>query len=66
MSAAIRVYPIPVMTKYGKAGLLGYDGKGQACVQFEPGAAPELELEHWRGGPCYTLFIPESEIEREA
>lgn len=61
-TAARRCASVPVDTVYGKGELLGKDGRGQACVIFKPGDAPELEKAHWRGGPCYALMISESDI----
>ena len=58
MTAAKRTNLVPVHTTYGDGYLAGYDDKGQANCIFKPGAAPELEPGHWKGGPCYSLMIP--------
>jgi len=62
---ANREFPKPVMTRYGPGHLLGYDGKGQMCVSFGPGDAPELEKKHSLGGPCYTIMLSVEDIEKE-
>ena len=71
MSAANRCNGMKVKTTWGEATLLGYDGKGLACVALHYGQAPELEPkfpDEYKGerGPFYVVMIPESDIEREA
>lgn len=64
MSAVQHSYPEPVKTVHGDGLLIGVDGRGNACVCFLPGDAPELEKAHWLGGPNYACMIPEEDVIR--